>query len=159
MNLENKVWEVLEQVHDPEIPSVSIVEMGMVHHVEVEAASVRVVVVPTFAGCPALTSIKEQVASTLRSAGFEHVEVQIDPTLAWSSDRIQPGAREKMKQIGLAPPVKHGGHFELSLDLPVLCPYCGSDDTLEKNDFGPTLCRAIYYCNHCQQPFERFKPI
>jgi ring-1,2-phenylacetyl-CoA epoxidase subunit PaaD len=159
MNSENKVWEALQQVHDPEIPSVSIVEMGMVHRVDMQAENVRVILVPTFSGCPALDFIKAQVASTLRSAGFENVQVQMDPTLAWSSDRIQPSAHEKMKQIGLAPPEKHAGHFERFIDQPVLCPYCSSDDTIEKNDFGPTLCRAIYYCNHCQQPFERFKPI
>jgi ring-1,2-phenylacetyl-CoA epoxidase subunit PaaD len=159
MNLEDKVWELLAQVHDPEIPSVTIVEMGMVHQVQAQAASVKVVLAPTFSGCPALDFIKAQVASALRAAGFEQVDVQMDPTLAWSSDRIQPGAREKMKQIGLAPPLEHGGHFERFIDLPVVCPYCGSVDTIEKNDFGPTLCRAIFYCNHCRQPFERFKPI
>jgi ring-1,2-phenylacetyl-CoA epoxidase subunit PaaD len=159
MNSEEKVWEALNQVFDPEIPSVSIVEMGMIQHVEVKAGSVRVIVVPTFSGCPALDLIKSQVASTLLLAGFENVDVQLDPTIAWSSDRIQSSAHAKMKQIGLAPPEKHDGHFERMLDQPVICPYCGSEDTIEKNDFGPTLCRSIYYCNHCQQPFERFKPI
>jgi ring-1,2-phenylacetyl-CoA epoxidase subunit PaaD len=159
MNSENKVLKALEQVRDPEIPSVSIIEMGMVHRVDVKAESVRVTLVPTFSGCPALNFIKELVATTLRSAGFQHVEVEMDPTFAWSSDRIHPSAFEKMKELGLAPPPKHAGHFERLLDEPVLCPYCGSDDTIEKNDFGSTLCRAIYYCNHCQQPFERFKPI
>jgi ring-1,2-phenylacetyl-CoA epoxidase subunit PaaD len=159
MSLENKVWLALEKVHDPEMPSISIIEMGMVHRVDVDVSRVRVVVVPTFSGCPALNLIKAQVASTLRSAGFDHVEVVIDPTIAWSSDRIHPSAYEKMKQLGLAPPPQHGGHFERFLDAVVLCPYCGSDQTLEKNDFGSTLCRAIYFCKHCQQPFERFKPI
>lgn len=159
MNSENRVWEILKQVYDPEIPSVSIVEMGMVHHVEVHDERVRVVVMPTFSGCPALAFIKEQVASSLRTAGFEEVEVHIDPTISWSSDRIQSTAFEKMKEIGLAPPPKHGGHFERYIDEPIRCPYCGSTDTIEKNSFGPTLCRSIYYCNHCQQPFERFKPV
>jgi ring-1,2-phenylacetyl-CoA epoxidase subunit PaaD len=159
MNSENKVWEALEQVRDPEIPSVSIIEMGMVQQVEVKAERVRVILMPTFSGCPALNLIKDQVASTLRSAGFENVEVQMDPTIAWSTDRILSGAFDKMKRLGISPPPKHAGHFERIIDASVLCPYCGSEDTIEKNDFGPTLCRAIYYCNHCQQPFERFKPI
>lgn len=159
MSSEKRVWEALEQVRDPEIPSVSIIEMGMVQEVEVKAGRVRVSLVPTFSGCPALNLIKTEVASILRSMGFENVEVQMDPTIAWSSDRILASASEKMKQLGLAPPPKHAGHFERLIDTPVPCPYCGSEDTIEKNDFGPTLCRAIYYCNHCQQPFERFKPI
>lgn len=159
MNLESKAWAVLEGIRDPEIPTVSIVEMGMVHHLEVDADGVRVILVPTFSGCPALHLIKEQVDSALHSAGFEQVEVQMDPALVWSSDRIRPAARTKMKQIGLAPPPIHGGHFVRILDEPVLCPYCGSNETIEKNDFGPSLCRAIYYCKNCQQPFERFKPI
>jgi ring-1,2-phenylacetyl-CoA epoxidase subunit PaaD len=159
MNSESKVWKALEQVRDPEIPTVSIIEMGMVQHVEEQAKSVQVVLAPTFSGCPALDFIKAQVVSALYSAGFEHAEVRIDPTIAWSSDRILPSAIEKMKQLGLAPPPKHGGNFERLLDEPVLCPYCGSDQTVAKNNFGPTLCRAIYYCNQCQQPFERFKPI
>jgi ring-1,2-phenylacetyl-CoA epoxidase subunit PaaD len=159
MNSERKVWKALEQVRDPEIPSVSIIEMGMVQQVEVQAESVQVVIVPTFSGCPALDFIKAQVVSALHGAGFEHAEVRVDPTIAWSSDRIQPSAFEKMKQLGLAPPPRHGGDFVRILDEPVPCPYCGSDQTVAKNDFGSTLCRAIYYCNHCQQPFERFKPI
>lgn len=159
MNSESKVWKALAGVRDPEIPSVSIIEMGMVQNVEVRAESVQVVIVPTFSGCPALNFIKEQVVSALHGAGFEHAEVRMDPTIAWSSDRIQPSALEKMKGLGLAPPPKHGGNFERILDAPVLCPYCGSDQTVVKNNFGPTLCRAIYYCNDCQQPFERFKPI
>jgi ring-1,2-phenylacetyl-CoA epoxidase subunit PaaD len=159
MNAEKRVWEMLEQVHDPEIPYVSIVEMGMVHQVEADAERVRVVVIPTFSGCPALDMIKEQVASTLRKAGFTGVEVRMDPSIPWSSDLIHPSALEKMKQIGLAPPPRHAGHFERYLDGPVTCPYCDSTDTIEKNSFGPALCRSIYFCNHCQQPFERFKPI
>jgi ring-1,2-phenylacetyl-CoA epoxidase subunit PaaD len=159
LNSESKVWKALEGVRDPEIPSVSIIEMGMVHRVEVQAESVQVVILPTFSGCPALNFIKDQVVSALREAGFEHADVRMDLTIAWSSDRIRPSAFEKMKQLGLAPPPKHGGNFERILDEPVLCPYCGSDQTIAKNNFGPTLCRAIYYCNHCQQPFERFKPI
>lgn len=159
MNSESKVWKALEGVRDPEIPSVSIIEMGMVQNVEVRAESVQVVIVPTFSGCPALNFIKDQVVSALHGAGFEHAVVRMDPTIAWSSDRIQPSAFEKMKELGLAPPPKHGGNFERILDEPVLCPYCGSDQTEVKNNFGSTLCRAIYYCNDCQQPFERFKPI
>ena len=159
MNSESKVWKALEGVQDPEIPSISILEMGMVQGVEVQAESVQVVIVPTFSGCPALNYIKDQVVSALLGAGFENADVRIDPTIAWSTDRILPSAFEKMKALGLAPPPKHGGNFVRILDEPVLCPYCGSDQTVAKNNFGPTLCRAIYYCNNCQQPFERFKPI
>lgn len=154
-----QVWQILEDVKDPEIPVVSVVEMGIIRHVAVEGESVQVMMTPTFSGCPALELMRREIADRLSQAGVKDVEVKLSNQQAWSSDWITPEGRQKLKQFGLAPPPRHGGNFEIAFQEPVACPYCGSTNTSMKNPFGSTLCRAIYYCNHCQQPFERFKPI
>ncbi len=153
------VWKLLEQVMDPEIPVVSVVEMGLIRAVEVNDQSVHITMTLTYSGCPALLAIQEEIKNRLQAAGFKEIELQISHEPAWTSDWIQPQARQKLKAFGLAPPPIHGGEFELALLDVVTCPYCGSPDTSLKNSFGPTLCRAIFYCNNCQQPFGQFKPI
>jgi ring-1,2-phenylacetyl-CoA epoxidase subunit PaaD len=153
------VWRLLDQVKDPEIPVVTIVELGMVRAIQLEDRHVTVVLAPTFAGCPALHVIQEEVIRRLYAAGASKAEVHMTFAPPWSSDDITPQARQKLIEIGLAPPPKHQGFIELALLEPALCPYCGSSNTTIKNSFGPTLCRAIYYCYNCQQPFEQFKPL
>jgi ring-1,2-phenylacetyl-CoA epoxidase subunit PaaD len=155
----DEIWRLLDQIKDPEIPVISIVEMGMVREVQVEDQSVIVVLAPTFAGCPALQVIQDEILRRINASGAYKAEVHITYNPPWSSDDITPQARIKMRQIGLAPPPQHQGFIELALLEPATCPYCGSSNTSIKNNFGPTLCRAIYYCNHCQQPFEQFKPL
>jgi ring-1,2-phenylacetyl-CoA epoxidase subunit PaaD len=156
---EKAVWEVLEEVKDPEIPVVSVVEMGIVREVEVQGDTVRVIMTPTFTGCPALHVMRQDIEIHLKKAGAENVQVDIRNSPPWSSNWITPEARVKLKQFGLAPPPHVQGSLELSLLDVVRCPYCESENTEIKNSFGPTLCRAIFYCNNCQQPFEQFKPI
>jgi ring-1,2-phenylacetyl-CoA epoxidase subunit PaaD len=153
------IWQALEEVRDPEIPVVSVVEMGMVRRVELSDKRVIVTLTPTFSGCPALHAIKADIQAKLLRRGVEAVEVRETLSPAWSSDWITDAAREKLKAFGLAPPPKHGGDLKVALSDAVACPYCGAEDTLVKNTFGPTLCRAIYFCKNCQQPFEQFKPI
>ena len=154
---EEQVWSALEDVKDPEIPMVSVVELGIVQKIEVETEGVRVTITPTFSGCPAMDVMRQGIADRVRALDVEDVEVIISLTPRWTSDRIAASARERMKTIGLAPPAKHGGEFDLELLPLVRCPYCGSSDTVMENPFGPTLCRALHYCNSCQQPFEQFK--
>ncbi len=154
-----QVWKILDEIKDPEIPVVSMVELGLIRQVAVDKGEVRVTMSPTFAGCPALRVMQAQIEERLQAEGAEQVRVDCTTTPPWSSDWITPAGREKLKSFGLAPPPQHGGDFERVLKLAAACPYCGSTDTVEKNSFGPTLCRAIYYCNNCQQPFEQFKPI
>jgi ring-1,2-phenylacetyl-CoA epoxidase subunit PaaD len=156
-----QVWEALDDVKDPEIPVVSVVELGIVQAVQIEDEKVRVVITPTFTGCPALHLMREGIAERVRELGVDDVEVTVSLSPAWTSDRIAPSARDRMQSIGLAPPPKHGGRFDTILELtPVVrCPYCGSSDTVLENPFGPTLCRALHYCNACQQPFEQFKAL
>ncbi|MFN8476145.1 MAG: 1,2-phenylacetyl-CoA epoxidase subunit PaaD [Anaerolineae bacterium] len=156
---EEQVWSALEDVKDPEIPMVSVVELGIIQAVEVDAERVHVTITPTFSGCPAMDVMREGIADRVRALGARKVDVTISLTPRWTTDRIAASARERMKTIGLAPPAKHGGDLDLELLPLVRCPYCGSSDTVMENPFGPTLCRALHYCNSCQQPFEQFKAL
>lgn len=156
---EEQVWQALKEVMDPEIPVVSLVDLGVVRDVQVEGDRVTVTMTPTFSGCPALAVMQQALREKVLALGAAEVEVRTVLEPAWSSDWIRPEAREKLRKFGLAPPPVHGGELNIALEEPVACPYCGSYNTTLKNSFGSTLCRAIYYCNACQQPFEQFKPL
>lgn len=155
----DRIWQILSEVKDPEIPVVSVVEMGLIRGIGLEAQAVVVTMTPTFVGCPALNQMQTEIRERLLEAGAAEVEVKIVFSPAWSTEWIAPQARQKLKDFGLAPPPHHGGRIDIALLDVVACPYCDSQDTSLKNSFGPTLCRAIYYCNNCQQPFEQFKPL
>jgi ring-1,2-phenylacetyl-CoA epoxidase subunit PaaD len=154
------VMAALAEVADPEIPAVSIVELGMIGGVDVEPDRLRVELLPTFVGCPALEVIRAAVAERLEGFG-RPVAVETSFATPWTSDRISPAGREKLRRSGFAPPP----HLALDRALPMLgeapvrCPYCGSARTTLENVFGPTQCRSIRHCADCRQPFEAFKPI
>lgn len=154
-----QIWQVLDQVKDPEIPVVSVVEMGLIRSVGWEGQKLLVTMTPTFAGCPALQVMQAEIAASLQRAGADQVEVRLAYSPPWSSDWITSAARAKLKDFGLAPPPRLKDAGTVSAFERVACPYCGSQDTELKNSFGPTLCRAIFVCQHCRQPFEQFKPI
>jgi ring-1,2-phenylacetyl-CoA epoxidase subunit PaaD len=154
-----RIWNLLDEVKDPEIPVVSIVEMGIVREVKVDGPKATVILTPTFAGCPALYAIRDEVSRALLQAGSRDADVRFTYSPPWSSADLTPQACQKLKEFGIAPPTSLQGLIEPAELLPVPCPYCDSTDTSLKNSFGPTLCRAIYFCNNCRQPFERFKLI
>jgi ring-1,2-phenylacetyl-CoA epoxidase subunit PaaD len=158
---EAEVWEALAEIADPEIPVISLVELGVVRDVEVEDGRVRVEFTPTFLGCPALEVMRDQMAAKVRELGGEP-EIQVIADDSWSTDRITPAGREKLREAGFAPPApRQAGVLQL-VQLqrgPFRCPYCGSTDTELENIFGPTPCRSLRYCNSCRQPFEQFKTI
>lgn len=154
-----QIWEILDEVKDPEIPVVSVVELGLIRGVGITGKKVIVTMTPTFAGCPALRVMQEEIEEKVRESGVEDVEVRMMYAPPWNSNRILPEGRRKLKEFGLSPPPRHDGDLEAALLEEVSCPYCGSEKTTLKNSFGPTLCRAIYYCENCQQPFEQFKPL
>lgn len=156
---EAAAWKILEDVTDPEIPVVSLIEMGIIRAVRVAGEQVTVKMTPTFSGCPALTVMVEEIERALRAAGAAEVEVKTVLSPPWSSDWITESGRAKLKAFGLAPPPQHGGNIVVTFFEPVACPRCDSTHTTIRNSFGPTLCRAIYYCEDCQEPFEQFKPI
>lgn len=155
----DQAWQALEAVRDPEIPVVSVVDLGIIRSVEVEGDTVRVAMTPTFAGCPALHVMQADIEARLREAGASQVEVRVELHPPWSTDLMSDAARARLKGFGLAPPPRHGGLIQITFDQAVACPYCGSAETELKNSFGPTLCRAIYVCHGCHQPFEQFKPL
>jgi ring-1,2-phenylacetyl-CoA epoxidase subunit PaaD len=155
-----QVWAALEQVEDPEIPVVSLVDLGVVRDVQVDGSRVHVEFTPTFLGCPALEVMRDRMAEKITELGGEpDVEVIADDS--WSTDRITPEGREKLREAGFAPPAPRSAETPTLLQLQrgFRCPYCGSTDTRLDNLFGPTPCRSIRYCEGCRQPFEQFKTI
>jgi ring-1,2-phenylacetyl-CoA epoxidase subunit PaaD len=154
------LWNVLDEVKDPEIPVVSLVEMGIVRGVVLLSEhAVEVTITPTFSGCPALQVMKTDIVSRLHELGIENVEVKIVLSPRWTTEWISEEAHAKMRALGLAPPPRHNGSFEVTLLDTVTCPYCGSQNTSLRNSFGSTPCRMIFVCNACHQPFEQFKPL
>ena len=159
---ETEVWEALAEVPDPEIPVVSVVDLGLVHTVELDAERLRVELLPTFVGCPALELIRRSVADRLAGMA-QRVEVEMTFEVPWTSDRITAAGRRKLRESGFAPPgpAREDGGRPLFATIAVrpsaACPWCGSADTALENLFGPTLCRTLFWCNRCRQPFEQFK--
>jgi len=159
---EASVWDALAGVLDPEIPAVSVVDMGMIGEVSIEGATANVTVLPTFTGCPAVAVIEEDVRAAVAGVdGIESVDVRFSFDPPWTTARITDAGRRKLRDFGLAPPRDDGPVLITHIGLPkaALCPFCGSNDTANENPFGPTPCRALYYCNACRNPFEQFKPV
>lgn len=154
------IWDVLQTVHDPEIPTLSVVELGMISGIEESDQAIRVGFLPTFAGCPALHFIQFRIQKALHDAWpHKSVEVYPDRAVAWNSDQISEIGLMKLKAFGLAPPSRHGGDFNVEDITKAQCPWCDSNDTVMNSPFGGTLCRAVHHCNTCGQLFEQFKPL
>ena len=155
------VWEALAEIPDPEIPVISLVELGVVKAVEVDDGHVRIDFTPTFMGCPALEVMQRAMERKVSELGAEpDVRVVLDDS--WSTDRITPAGREKLRAAGFAPPAPRAAGEPQLVQLQsriFRCPYCGSTDTRLENIFGPTPCRSLRYCTSCRQPFEQFKTI
>jgi ring-1,2-phenylacetyl-CoA epoxidase subunit PaaD len=156
-----RVWEALAAVADPEIPVISVVDLGVVREVAVGDDRVRVEFTPTMLGCPALEAMRDRMLEAIRDLGVE-AEVEVSNDDPWTTDRITPEGREKLRASGFAPPAPREAGEPQLLQLETgafRCPYCGSTDTRLENIFGPTPCRSIRYCASCRQPFEQFKTI
>jgi ring-1,2-phenylacetyl-CoA epoxidase subunit PaaD len=155
------VWEALDHIADPEIPVVSLVDLGVIRDVEIEGDRVHVVFTPTFMGCPALDAMEQAMREAVEALGGEpEVEVVMDDS--WTTDRITPAAREKLRDAGFAPPLPRTDTPVTLLQLQTgthRCPWCDSTATRLENIFGPTPCRSIRYCESCRQPFEQFKTV
>jgi ring-1,2-phenylacetyl-CoA epoxidase subunit PaaD len=154
---EAQVWEALEEIPDPEIPVVSLVDLGVIRSVDVENGHVRIEFTPTFLGCPALEVMKRAMEEKVPGA-----EVKVIQDDSWSTDRITPAGREKLRAAGFAPPAPREASAPKLVQLQAnvfRCPYCGSTETRLENIFGPTPCRSLRYCESCRQPFEQFKTI
>jgi ring-1,2-phenylacetyl-CoA epoxidase subunit PaaD len=154
------VWSALAEIPDPEIPDLSLVDLGVIKTVSVEGQRVRVEFTPTFMGCPALEQMQSEMAAAIERVGGEaQIDVLLDDS--WSTDDITAEGREKLRAAGFAPPAaRPAGKLELvQLQRGFRCPYCNSTETRLENLFGPTPCRSIRYCESCRQPFEQFKTI
>ena len=161
MVTEAAVWEALAGIPDPEIPVISLVDLGVIRSVDVAGEQVRVEFTPTFLGCPALEVMRDRMAAAIRALGAEpQIDVVADDS--WSTDRITPAGRERLREAGFAPPAPREATAPKLVQLQskaFRCPYCGSNETRLDNIFGPTPCRSIRYCESCRQPFEQFKTI
>lgn len=166
---ERAIWAILDTVPDPEIPVVSVVDLGIVHGVELSDDRLRVELLPTFVGCPAVEAMRAAVAERLAGAR-PTVEVEITFAEPWTSDRITVRGRRRLRESGFGPPEPADGRGEISTPAPTFlplasiarqarCPHCGSRHTRLESAFGPTLCRSIHHCLDCRQPFEQFKTV
>ena len=158
----DEVWSALNEVLDPEVPVISIVELGIVRDVQIADETVTVTITPTYSGCPAMNAIEQEIVKALKGRGVERVELKVTYSPAWTTDWIGADAREKLRAYGIAPPspVDHSAPVSIGRRRPtVRCPYCGSTKTELRSEFGPTACKSIHVCTDCTQPFEEFKTI
>ena len=154
------IYLALEDVKDPEIPMISVVDLGIITDVKLPGNdSVSVTMTPTFAGCPALKMLEEMVKVRIQQMGIRNVVVNTTFDVRWNTNMITQKGREMLKKQGLAPPPEHNGLIQIEVLRRVTCPFCRSKDTDLKSPLGPTLCRSLHYCNNCRQAFEQFKPV
>jgi ring-1,2-phenylacetyl-CoA epoxidase subunit PaaD len=154
------VFAILDTVMDPEVPVISVMELGIVRDAVVVDQAVRVTITPTYSGCPAMREIESDIRSALEAAGAARVDVDVLLSPAWTTDWIGADAREKLRAYGIAPPGKAEPQGLVTLTRArarPACPFCGSADTRLQSEFGSTACKAIHVCNSCRQPFDEFK--
>ena len=144
------LWALLENICDPEIPVISIRELGILRDIRIEGQSVVVVITPTYSGCPAMREIRQDISKLLSKEGYENVLVEMQLSPAWTTDWMTDEGAEKLRKYGIAPPLAKGKGK-------VHCPLCNSDDTQLISEFGSTACKALYKCNSCLEPFDYFK--
>ncbi len=152
----DRAWAAASAVRDPEVPVLSIDDLGILREVTVTDDGVEVVMTPTYSGCPAMETIREDVVRALASAGFDRVRVRLALSPAWTTDWISDAGRSALREFGIAPP---SGAGPVRLTLAVKCPRCGSLETREVSHFGSTACKALYVCEGCGEPFDHFKAL
>ncbi len=155
----NAIWEVAATVLDPEVPVLTIEDLGVLRSAELIDGRAHVTITPTYSGCPAMDAIREDVATALEAAGFSEPRVELVLAPAWTTDWMSAEGRRKLEEYGIAPPSGRAAVSSgpIRLALSVKCPQCGSLDTRETSRFGSTSCKALYTCNACQEPFDYFK--
>ncbi|PWV53838.1 1,2-phenylacetyl-CoA epoxidase subunit PaaD [Chitinophaga sp. S165] len=153
------VYNSLEHVMDPEIPVLSVLELGMITDVKVDIEGVHIKMIPTFAACPAVDIIKENIKNAVERDLQMPAFVMVDKEVNWNSNRLTNAAKEKLRDFGIAPPARHEGEVSVDLLIKTNCPHCGSENTYLRSPFGSTLCRALHFCRQCGMMFEQFKPL
>ncbi len=150
-SLEQEIWETLETIEDPELP-ITVTDLGLIEQVQVAGGRVRVQLIPTYSACPAIEVMRQDIRAKLRNLpGVEEVTVEVTFAEPWTMARMTERGRRRLVEYGFSMPVRRTAE-------PAVCPFCGSTNTVLENPFGPSLCRAIYYCRDCRNPIERFKP-
>ena len=158
MVTKQQILDWLGEVKDPEIPVLSLVDLGVITHVTISGHSANITMTPTFMGCPAIDYMKQDVIDVLGKHGIE-AEVEVNFDEPWNSNKISERGRQALKQFGLAPPPKHNMIVDIDILEHAECPNCGSTDSVLRTPFGPTACRSIHFCNDCHETFEQFKPL
>jgi len=156
---EEEILLLLKSVVDPEIPTISLIDLGVIQKIQINKDHVNVVMTPTFSGCPATDYMKNDILETLRNHGIENCTVEISFENSWNSNMITEEGIKALKKHGLAPPKQYILPEEINIIEAAECPNCKSLNTTLKNSFGPTLCRAMHFCNDCKQMFEQFKAV
>lgn len=157
---EKEIWDALYDVKDPEIPKISVVDMGIITGVKVSDKDfVNISMTPTFAGCPAVNVMKSDIEKRISLLQVSGVNVDVNYDVQWNSNMITEKGRELLKESLFALPPAHNGFVSIEMLTNVECPLCHSKNTKLQTPFGPTQCRAIHYCNNCFQAFEQFKPV
>jgi ring-1,2-phenylacetyl-CoA epoxidase subunit PaaD len=156
----SRAWEVAAGVLDPELPVVTIADLGILRDVtEDDQGRVHVQITPTYSGCPAMETIRTDLVDALTQAGYQHVTVEFVLSPAWTTDWLTDEARAKLAAYGVAPPAPVTGDGPVPLELSVRCPQCGSLDTRESSRFGSTACKSLWVCRSCKEPFDHFKAL
>ncbi len=153
----DEVWRIAGAVVDPEIPVLSIADLGVLRDVRVADGQITVAITPTYSGCPAMNMIAMEIKTALAAAGFADARVELVLSPAWTTDWMSEAGRRKLQEYGIAPPVKGAGRRALFGQDHVACPRCGSADTGELAAFGSTSCKSLWRCNSCLEPFDYFK--
>ncbi len=158
IGIEELVWERLSLIPDPEVPVISILDLGVVRDVRYDGTTLKIVITPTYTGCPAMNLFVAEIKAAMHDQGFDNVEIKTVYSPAWTTDWLSPLAKEKLRQYGIAPPVKDADVDNPFAPAPVIpCPGCDSEDTKLISQFGATACKSLYSCNTCKEPFEYFK--
>jgi len=160
----DELLAVLDEVCDPEIPVLTVRDLGIVRDVVLEGGEVTVTITPTYSGCPAMHEIEGAIKQAYADRGYTAVRVVTVYSPAWTTDWISPAGRSKLEAYGIAPPSHHKSDEDAPIGIArkptaVRCPYCRSLDTERKSEFGSTACKAIWFCRSCIQPFDEFKAI
>lgn len=157
-----QVWEFLKEIPDPEIPVITIEELGVLRNVEITQQQVIITITPTYTGCPAMKMFEDDIITALNEKGITNVEIKMVYAPAWTTDWMTTEAKEKLRVYGIAPPVEGSadkGVLFANGPKTVKCPRCNSENTTLKSQFGSTACKALYTCDDCLEPFDYFKCI
>jgi len=154
-----RIWDIAATVPDPEVPALTIEDLGVLREARADGGSAHVVLTPTYSGCPAIDQMRDDVAAKLREAGYERVQVGYTLSPAWTTDWMSEAGKRKLEDYGIAPPTARSSELRgpIPLGLGVKCPRCHSLHTREISRFGSTSCKALYQCQKCLEPFDYFK--